>query len=121
MLEGEVDSINYDPSTANDKLVRQIHANFDAALAEVEHMRENERQNWLAYASELKGQDAHAAAMNGGEKRRDENYAAAGNYWGGVKAASNTQKSENATWSATRKDDREAAKEVQAASRGRSR
>lgn len=121
MSEGEVDSISYDPVTANDKLVRQIHANFDAALAEVEHMRENERQKWLAEASEMRGQDALTVGMNAGEKRRDRNYAAAGEFWGGVKAAGSTQKAENATWRATRKDDRETAKEDQAASRNRSR
>ncbi len=121
MSEGEVSSVNFDPATANDKLVQQIHANFDAALAEVEHQRANERQDWLAYSSEVRAEESHASAMAKGSSTRDSRYAAAGEHWRGVKAASNTQKAENATWSATRKDDREAAKDVQSASSGRAR
>lgn len=102
-------------------LVEKIAANLDADWQEVQHQRSNELQQWREYANMLKGQDAQTDAKQRGNDTRDWNYAAAGEHWGGVKAASNTQKAENATWSATRKDDREAAKNVQSASRGRAR
>lgn len=100
-------------------LVEKIAANLNADWQEVQHRRANEAQQWRDYANMLKGQDALADGQQRGAETRDGNYAAAGEHWRGAKAASNTQKAENATWSATRKDDREAAKDVQSASRGR--